>query len=161
MNQKVFIASVLAAGGVLAQQGGSPDRGAAIFAGKGACTSCHRVADKGSRLGVDLTEIGELRGREALEKALLEPAAEVQSGNRTYRVVTSDGTAHTGKLLNHDTASIQMLDSQEKLRSFPRSGVRESGFVETPRMPSYRNKLSAQEITDLVAYLSQLKGVTR
>ena len=144
-----------------AQEGGSAERGAAIFDGKGACISCHRVGNKGTRIGVDLTDIGELREHDALEKALLDPATEVQLANRRYRVVTSDGTAHTGKLLNQDTSSIQILDEKEVLRSFARSEVRENGFIATPPMPSYRNKLAAQEIRDLVAYLSQLKGVTK
>ena len=169
MVQRLLTNLILIAGVMLAQQdgsggtsatSGSAERGTAIFEGKGACLTCHRVGGKGSRLGVNLTDIGELRKRDVLEKAVLDPAPEVQLQNRMYRVVTSDGTVYSGKLLNQDTASVQILDTKEHLRSFQRSGLRESGFVTTAPMPSYRNKLSSQEVTDLVAYLSQLKGVS-
>jgi len=140
---------------------GNAERGAAVLAGKGACLTCHRVRDKGSRLGPDLTEIGDSRKPDELRKAILDPNPEVQLQNRTYRVVTKDGNTISGKLLNQGTASIQMLDSKERLVSFQKSDLKEFKFVETAPMPSYRNKLSADEVTDLVAYLSQLKGVSQ
>jgi putative heme-binding domain-containing protein len=159
MHAKLFAALLSIAGAAIAQQPGSAQQGAAIFEGKGGCTSCHRVKDKGSRLGVNLTDIGNQRQPAELEKALLEPPAEVQPKNQLYRVVTTEGTTHTGKILNQDTSSIQMLDSTEHLRSFPRSSLKENGFAPTPPMPSYKGKLTPQELKDLVAYLSQLKGV--
>jgi cytochrome c oxidase cbb3-type subunit 3 len=164
MVRRILAFQFLLITAMLGQQSGndgSVARGAAIFGGKGACLDCHWVAGKGSRLGVDLTEIGETRKRDALEKVLLDPPTEVPLPNRMYRIVTNDGAVYSGKLLNQDTASLQILDSKEHLRSIPRSGVRDSGFAATPPMPSYRNKLSPEEITDVVAYLSQLKGVTK
>jgi mono/diheme cytochrome c family protein len=52
-----------------------------------------------------------------------------------------------------------MLDPEEQLRSFYKSGLREHGFIKGSRMPSYREKLSRQELADVLAYLSTLKGV--
>lgn len=144
---------------VFAQQRPDAQRGASIFEGKGACLNCHRVKDKGTRLGVDLTTIGILQSAASIEKAILDPNPDVQVANRTYRVVTQDGAIHTGKLLNQDTATIQMLDSKERLVTFQRTALREQGFATTPPMPSYRNKLTPQETADLVAYLASLKGV--
>jgi len=140
---------------------GNAERGAAIFAAKGGCVACHRVRDKGSRLGPDLTEIGSTRQPDELRKAILDPSPEVQLQNRTYRVVTKDGTAVSGKLLNQGATSIQMLDSKERLVSFQKSSLAEYKFVDTAPMPSYRNKLSSGEIEDVVAYLSQMKGVSQ
>jgi mono/diheme cytochrome c family protein len=40
---------------------GDAARGKAIFEGKGACTSCHRVSGVGARTGPDLTDVGRLR----------------------------------------------------------------------------------------------------
>src|SRR4030095_10467438 len=37
---------------------GDPGRGKQLFEGKGNCLSCHRVADKGSQFGPDLSSIG-------------------------------------------------------------------------------------------------------
>ena len=79
--------------------------------------------------------------------------------NRTYRAVTKQGETITGRLLNVDTFTVQMLDSKERLLSLQRSDLRESGFVKDSPMPSYRDKLSAQELADVVAYLVTLKGI--
>ena len=56
------------------------------------------------------------------------------------------------------TCKEQHGDWEERLRSFPKTGLREYGFDDTP-MPSYRKKLSAQQIADLVSYLVSLQGV--
>jgi hypothetical protein len=81
----------------------------------------------------------------------------VQPTNRFYRVVSRDGTVVTGRLLTHDTFTIQMLDVNERLRSFNKSDLREHGFTASP-MPSFRDRLTPQEIADVVSYLVSLKG---
>ena len=139
---------------------GNKTSGAAIFAGKGNCLTCHRVGDKGSRLGRNLTEIGTIRSPKELETSLVDPNAEILPEGRFYRVVTRDGATITGRLLNLDTYQVQMIDPKEQLRSFDKSELREHGFVKGSTMPSYRNKLSNDELADLIAYLGTLKGVT-
>jgi cytochrome c oxidase cbb3-type subunit III len=131
---------------------GDPERGRALFEGKGECTNCHRFDGRGARLGPDLSRIGLSRRAVELERSLLDPAAEVQPNNRFYRVVTETGEEVTGRLLNHDTYTVQLLDSDERLRSFMKTDLREQGFDDTP-MPSYRGKLDEQEIADLISYL--------
>jgi cytochrome c1 len=79
--------------------------------------------------------------------------------NRTYRAVTKQGETITGRLLNVDTFTVQILDSKERLLSLQRSDLREAGFVNDSPMPSYRDKLSSQELADVVAYLVSLKGL--
>jgi small nuclear ribonucleoprotein (snRNP)-like protein len=83
----------------------------------------------------------------------------VRPNNRRVRVVTREGTAITGRLLNHDTFTILMIDSNEQLRSFLKSNLRDFSIIEPPSMPSYRGKMSAEEVTDLVRYLVSLNGV--
>jgi putative heme-binding domain-containing protein len=136
---------------------GDASRGKSIFDGKGACATCHRVNGTGSRLGPDLSRVGQLRRAIELEQAVLDPGGEVLPANRFYRVITRDGTTVTGRLLNHDTFTVQLLDSKEQLRSFVKSDVREHGFVETP-MPSFRGTLNPQEMADVISYLVSLKG---
>jgi putative heme-binding domain-containing protein len=136
---------------------GDAARGMAVFQTKGACASCHLVNGAGSGVGPDLSRIGAVRGAMELERALVEPAADVQPTARFYRVVLKDGTAVTGRLLSHDTFTVQLLDTTQKLRSFAKSDLREHGFAASP-MPSYRDRLSAQELADVVTYLSSLRG---
>jgi len=138
---------------------GDAARGRAIFDGKGACATCHRVNGNGSRLGPDLSRVGQMRRSVELEESLLDPAADVQPGNRFYRVTTRDGVTVTGRLLNHDTFTVQLIDAHEQLRSFVKADLKDFGFAPTP-MPSYRGRLDAQETADVVSYLVSLKGRT-
>jgi putative heme-binding domain-containing protein len=109
-------------------------------------------------MGPNLGGIATERSVEELQKALLDANPEVAPRNQLYRVVTNDGQTITGRILNQDDFSLQMLDAQEQLRGFMKSSLRESGFTTTPPMPSYRDKLTAEEQTDLIAFLSSLRG---
>jgi putative heme-binding domain-containing protein len=138
---------------------GDAARGQAIFEGKGGCRQCHRVGANGSRVGPDLSDIGGLRRTVELERSLLEPNEEVLPQNRFYRAVTKQGQTITGRLLNIDTFTVQILDSSEHLVSLHRTDLRESGFIENSPMPSYRGKLSSEQLADVVTYLGSLKGL--
>ena len=70
-----------------------------------------------------------------------------------------DGATFNGRLLNQDTFTVQILDAKdEKLKSFPKSNLREYAFVSNSPMPSFKDKLSTQELSDLITYLTSLKG---
>jgi putative heme-binding domain-containing protein len=136
---------------------GDATRGKTLFEGKGGCVKCHRVSGVGSRLGPDLTRIGQLRRSVDLERSLVDPAAAVLPTGRFYRVVTKDGATVTGRLLNIDTFTVQMMDTKEQLRSFTKTSLKEFGFVPSP-MPSFKSTFNTQELADVVSYLVSLKG---
>jgi len=141
---------------------GDPIRGKAIFESKGQCLNCHQVNDRGtSFLGPDLSNIGGTRRSVDLERSVVDPSAEVRPANRTVRIVSKDGTTILGRLLNQDTYSLQILAANGKLMSYSKADVREFEIMKTSPMPSYKDKLSDQELADLVSYLGTLKGSTR
>jgi putative heme-binding domain-containing protein len=137
---------------------GDVSKGKMIFDGKGQCATCHRVNGAGPRVAPDLSDIGAIRTANELERELTEPGALVRPANRSVEVVTKDGATITGHLLNQDTFSIQLLDSKERLLSLSRAQLRSVTYVKESPMPSYRDRLAAGELTDLVAYLVSLKG---
>ena len=138
---------------------GDAAKGKTIFEGKGGCLVCHRVKDRGSRTGPDLTEIGLVRRSVELERSILEPDAEILPQNRFVRVVTRDGATITGRLLNHDGFSVQLIDTRERLLSYRKSDLREFSFTGKSPMPSYKDRLDPKELADLVSYLVSLKGI--
>src|SRR5271170_6403913 len=148
----------VATSGRTAVPNGDGARGKAIFEGKGGCAACNRVYGAGSRVGPDLSDIGALRRAAEIELAILDPNAEVLPQNRYYRVTTKSGEIVTGRLLNEDTFSIQLLDTKERLLSLQRTDLRNTGFLSDSPMPSYRDKLRKAEQDDLVTYLLSLKG---
>jgi putative heme-binding domain-containing protein len=138
---------------------GDPAKGRAIFEGKGNCRSCHRIGAEGNRTGPDLTDIGANRRAAEIETSLVDPDAEILPQNRYVRVVARDGTATTGRLLNQDAFTVQIIDTKERLVSFRRADLKEFSFLPKSPMPSYRDKLTPAERADLVSYLVSLKGV--
>ena len=164
------VCSVILAGGILLAQPPQPPpaapvappppgdaaNGKAIFEGKGNCTNCHRIKGNGSRFGPDLSEIG-ARRPDQLQTSILDPDAEILPANRIYRVVDKNGAATVGRLLNLDTFTVQMIDRQERLLSFEKSNLREFGFVDKSPMPSFKGRLTDQEVIDVVNYLWSLK----
>ena len=137
---------------------GDAARGQALFAGKGQCQNCHSVAGVGSRVGPSLSEVGASRRAVELQRAIVEPSADIRSDHRPVRIAMRDGTTMTGRLLNQDTFTIQLLDGSARLRLLDKSAVREVSFLKESPMPSYKGKLETQEIADLVTYLTTLKG---
>jgi len=134
------------------------DKGKALFESKG-CVNCHRVKDHGSRVGPDLTSVGARRKPADIERSIADPNAEVLPENRYVQVVTRDGVTITGRILNEDTYSLQLIDSKEKLVSLQKADLRQFEFLKNSPMPSYRDKLSGDELSDLVGYLVSLKGL--
>src|ERR1700722_11528382 len=149
----------IAAATAATTSGGDPARGEAVYDGKGGCASCHRIRGTGSRTGPDLSEIGNLRLAGELERAIITPDADVPAQHRHFRGVTKEGATITGTLLNEDKYSVQILDSNNRLISVQRSNLRDSSILEKGLMPSYKDKLNAKELADIVTYLVSLKGV--
>jgi putative heme-binding domain-containing protein len=137
---------------------GDEARGRAIVEGRGDCLGCHRVGTRGSRVAPDLTDIGSLRGPGSLQRSLVDPTSQMMPINRPVRAVTRDGKVINGRRLNEDTYTVQLVDDHERLVSLDKSQLRELTIQATSPMPSYKDKLSDNEIADTVAYLLSLKG---
>ena len=140
---------------------GDPGRGREVFDGRGRCASCHRVDGRGSHMATDLSDIGATRTAGALERALVDPTAAIMPMNRTVRAVTRDGHVITGRRLNEDTHTVQLIDDGARLVSLLKDDLREYTLLTTSAMPSYRETLSPAERADLLQYLLSLKGQAR
>ena len=149
-NMNTFDAATMKTGDVA--------RGRAVFDGKGACLQCHRVGRAGSRVAPNLTDIGSLRSPGSLQRSLLNPSSQMMPINRPVRVVTKDGVVISGRRLNEDTYGLQLIDDRERLHSLVKADLREYTISTTSPMPSYQDRLSSQELADLLAYLLSLKG---
>jgi quinoprotein glucose dehydrogenase len=137
---------------------GDPGRGRMVFEGEGQCLTCHSVSGTGSRIGPALTEIGSFRPSAELQRSLVEPDAEIRPENRTVRITTADGATIIARLFNQDTFTLQVIDPKEQLQLLEKSRLREFAVLKTSPMPSYRDKLTAQELADVVSYLTSLRG---
>lgn len=126
------------------------------------CSTCHVVRGKGRSMGPDLSAIGVKRRAAELREDLLEPAATLpRAGSFTQylpvRVVTRDGREISGMRINEDAFSIQLRDLDDRLHSFRKSELQKlDRHFDRSLMPAY--SLPDDELEDLVAYLSSLRG---
>jgi cytochrome c oxidase cbb3-type subunit III len=144
---------------------GIPSHGKELFYGSAGCSTCHMIAGKGGRLGPDLTAAGSARSVAYLKESVREPNKRLAEGiseamkefsqeYETVSVVTQDGTAFQGVVLNEDSFTVQMMDVREQLHSFDKSQLKSYEKTRTSLMPAYDAKtLSEKDLDDLVAYL--------
>ena len=137
---------------------GNAANGQTVFEGKGACLSCHRVNNKGSRKAPDLSDIGTLRSAGSLERSLRDPSSQMIPINRPVRAVTRDGKVINGRRLNEDTYTVQITDEEGRLYSLHKSDLREFTVSTKSTMPSYEKELTRDELADVVSYLLSLRG---
>jgi putative heme-binding domain-containing protein len=137
---------------------GDAANGRLVFDGKGGCARCHRVNGQGARVAPDLSEVGAQRTASALERSLLDPTAAMLPINRPIRIRTKDGRTISGRRLNEDTFTVQLIDDTESLLTFDKADLREYSILLKSPMPSYKSTLGQSEIADLVAFLVSLKG---
>jgi putative heme-binding domain-containing protein len=136
---------------------GDAASGQAIFQGAGRCVQCHRVNGVGRRLAPDLSDVGLVRTPAAIQRTILDPTAALLPINRPVRAVTRDGETIRGRRLNEDTYTVQLIDSQERLRSLVKADLVEYEVSRTATMEP--TTLSADEVADLIGYLLSLRGL--
>ncbi len=147
---------------------GDPAKGKIVYDSSG-CSSCHIIRGEGGANGPDLTMVGAKRGVNYLKTAILYPGTDLpqdpvrlESGGMTQylfvHVVTKDGQAMDGTRVIEDSFRIVLKDANGKFHSFRKGDLRE--LKKEPGksvMASYKDKLSADEVNNLVAYLAGLK----
>ncbi|HJO03014.1 MAG TPA: c-type cytochrome [Acidobacteriota bacterium] len=136
---------------------GDVRRGQALFEGAGGCSSCHRVNGRGPRTAPDLSAIGVSRTPAALQRTLLDPAAALLPINRPVQAATRSGEIINGRRLNEDTYTVQLIDSEERLRSLVKADLVEFEVMRTPTMEP--TVLSSEQVADVIGYLLTLRGL--
>jgi putative heme-binding domain-containing protein len=136
---------------------GDAIRGRAVFEGKGDCGSCHRVNGRGSRVAPDLSQIGLARTPAALTRTLVDPSSAMWPINRPVTIVTTTGQTIRGRRLNEDTQTVQVLDDRARLVSLDKRDISTLEVGTTSRMPSYADRLTSDEMADVVGYLLTLR----
>ncbi|WP_435008543.1 PQQ-dependent sugar dehydrogenase [Tundrisphaera lichenicola] len=135
---------------------GDPDRGEKLFWSEAVrCGTCHRVGDRGTPVGPDLSSIGKLRAREDLLESLLEPSRRVEPMYAAYAVATKTGASFSGLLVKRDESRLVLRDGQGKEVVLNAGDVEELRPSRVSLMPDGQMAdLTAQEAADLIEYLA-------
>jgi putative heme-binding domain-containing protein len=142
-------------GAILALKGDA-GRGEKLFWSSAVnCGSCHKVGDRGTPVGPDLSAIAKLRPREDLLESILEPSRRVEPKYAAYSAHTADGRSFNGLLVKRDATEVVLRDGQNREVTLATGTVEELRPSRMSLMPDGQLAgLTAQEAADLLAYLS-------
>lgn len=148
---------------------GNAENGRAAYGTLG-CSSCHVIDGQGTSFGPELTQVGLSRSANYLRQAITEPGAALPRGAQAVlalgfreflpvSIVENNGREVRGVRINEDSFTIQVRDASGQLHSFKKTNL-EKVEKQAGRslMPSYKDRLNAAELEDLVAYLVSLGG---
>lgn len=137
---------------------GNPARGEQLYKVNG-CGSCHIARGEGTGVGPELTSIGAARSADFLRRAMTDPAADVPDRYAVVKVTPLAGPAVTGARVNEDAFTIQIRSGAGRYQSFRRSALKSvERLPAQSAMPSYKDRLNATQLDDIVAYLAGLRG---
>jgi putative heme-binding domain-containing protein len=129
-----------------------------IFSPAMQCLNCHRIGERGSTLGPDLTQIGKKLTRPKLLERLLEPSRNMEPKYVPYLVETRDGKVHTGLIVERKKTHILLRTAQDQPVRIPAGDIVQITASRTSLMPEQQLRdLTAQQAADLLAYLEALK----
>ena len=141
---------------------GNAAAGEKIFFGKGECSACHEINERGAvSIGPDLSDAGQASAQ-ALRKIILHPNSGADEDSwHLPGVITlkmKDGREIRGIPRGEDTYAVVMTDITGQLQLLDKRDVQEEHAESSVLMPSdYGKRLSPGEIDNLVAYLKSQK----
>jgi len=138
---------------------GDPDAGRIVYeAAKAACANCHSIRGVGGRMAPDLSDIGGSRPLLLIREAILEPSKSLtRYGQEGMTVKLKNGRQVEGVARNRNNYSIQLLDRKGDLHLISMLDVEQLTISARSPMPGdYGQRLTKQELQDLLAYLSRL-----
>jgi PQQ-dependent dehydrogenase (methanol/ethanol family) len=136
---------------------GDRTAGKEFFFGKGQCGSCHAVYGEGSAIGPDLSNIARGRTVDEIREALLQPDARIAAGYGLVSVRLRDGKTLRGFARSRTRFDLALQDLKGVIH--PMSLDQVSGITEEKQSLMQPVKASADEMQDLIAFLSRLTGV--
>ncbi|MFM7070452.1 MAG: c-type cytochrome [Planctomycetota bacterium] len=132
------------------------DRGRALFAAAN-CFACHRYDNEGGAVGPDLTQLaGRFSAREILE-SVVEPSKVISDQYQAVTIVTEDGKAVTGRIVNLSNNNLMVSTNMLEPGSLTTVDARLVESINPSKlsmMPEgLLNTLRDDEVRDLLAYL--------
>jgi putative heme-binding domain-containing protein len=138
---------------------GDARRGEALFWSAAVnCGNCHKVGDRGTALGPDLSSIGKLRSRKDILESILEPSRRIEPRYATYLAQTADGRSIIGQLVRRNEHAVVLRDSQNQEIILSARVVEELQPTVRSLMPDEQLAgLTSQNAADLLEYLATRK----
>lgn len=142
---------------------GDPERGRVLFAETEGiqCKNCHRVGDVGKQLGPDLDGIGKKYDRARLLEAILEPSKTIDTRYMTFLAQTNSGKVLVGLMQEQNSEQVVLRDAKGELIRLATEDIELLVPQRQSIMPELLLRdMTAEQVADLLAYLSTLQKAT-
>lgn len=122
------------------------------------CRNCHKIQGQGSEVGPELSQIGRKYDRSKILENILDPSREIDPKFVVYLAGTIDGKLHSGLLVERTQDAVVLKDGKNNLIRLAASDVEQLAPQQRSLMPDLLLRdMTAQQVADLVAFLSELK----
>lgn len=120
------------------------------------CTTCHAINRAGGVIGPELTTIGSISPVEYLAAAVLDPDAAIKEQYVTRVIVTAQGEAFTGIVVDRNADRVNLRDATGRLITIPVEEIEEEAEGRSLMPQGLTRLLTRDELLDLVKYLADL-----
>jgi putative heme-binding domain-containing protein len=125
---------------------------------KSLCIKCHRLDDRGEKIGPELTGVGGRFSRIYIVESILEPSRTIAPSFETISVVTVDGRTITGVRTAETETTLTLADNEGKQHAIQKTDIEEREIRPTSTMvEGIEKKLSIEQFVDLVSFLVSRK----
>jgi len=155
------LATMITSWNAVAANAGVPGDAAAgrrFFVGQGQCVSCHLAQGEGSAIGPDLSDVALTLTVPDIRDALLNPGARIAPGYGVVAVRLRDGRMLRGFARSRSSFDLALQDLTGAFHTLSLDDVASITDEHTSHMPVV--KATADELRDVIAYLSRLTGIT-
>ena len=101
--------------------------------------------------------IGGARSPAHLRESVVSPNEKVLPNQWRVQATTKSGVRLSGRLLNEDTYTVQLVDAGQGLKSVAKAELASFEVLKESAMPSYQGAIAGKDLDDLLAYLASLR----
>ncbi len=125
---------------------------------KSQCLKCHRLGDRGERIGPELTGVGGRFSRIFLVESILEPSRTIAPSYETVALALQDGRVLTGVRAAETDQTLTLADPQGQTHVLARSSIQEQKTQPQSTMPEgLEQRFTPEEFLDLIEFLASQK----
>ncbi len=123
------------------------------------CLKCHTIHGQGGQIGPDLSQIGQKASRENLLESILYPSKAIADQFVTWNIVTRDGKALSGLVIEDTADHVLLRDANGKDTKIDKKDIEAREKDPKSIMPdNLLAYMTEDDLLDLVEYLLTLKG---
>ncbi len=120
------------------------------------CSVCHQADGLGFDFGPGLSEIGSKLPVDGLLEAIVNPSGGISFGYETWQLTLKNGSVLMGIIASKTNDEIQIKYPGGNGETIKISDIKSMEIGSESIMPALQNAMTAQQLADLLAYLSSL-----